>query len=595
MSKLNRKTPGPVQPKMSAQHVIKTATVSTGRTHEGGAGFARDARSELVLLAVTFLNEPTFYEKDEARYFTMSITPHVEVELHRRYTRQMGPIPTQGETRSQRFTRLIGQVAIEDPAFTLDFLRWLRTTANMRVASVIGGVEAVKARLDAHVEDEELNRAHLAGEWPIPKGVNRTIIDSVLARPDEPGEATAYFTRKYGHKIPMPIKRGIADAAKRMYRDWSLLKYDTASHDVRFADVLELTHPAPYQDKFVLVPGGTGYYPQSLVFEHALNRRHGRKPDRILPEMITANNEVREAVANGDYSVLLSPDILKAAGMTWEDTLSLAGNHLNKAHVWEAIIPSMGYMALLRNLRNFDQAGLSDAVAGRVAAKIADPDEVARSKQFPMRFLSAYNATKGSLRWSHAINTALEHSLSSIPRLGGRTLILIDTSYSMNDTFSKDGTLKRWDAAAIFGLALARRCEQADIVSFSGRSIRFLQVAGEALLVSLERFQAGFLLNDGTETARAVAEHYAAHDRVVVLTDEQAATWNGPAINPDSVFGVVPATIPTYTWNLAGYEMGHAAGAPNRHTFGGLTDASFKMIPLLDFGRNGHWPWEMAA
>ena len=311
-----------------------------------------------------------------------------------------------------------------------------------------------------------------------------------------------------------------------MYKDWSLLKYDTATNEVRFADVLELTHPRPNRKTFVL-DGPLGYYEQGIVFEHALNRRHGRKPDERLTPMITANKELREAVANGDYSVLLSPDMLTAAGMTWEDTLSLAGDHLDKRHVWEAIIPSMGYMALLRNLRNFDQAGLSDAVAGRVAAKLADPDEVARSRQFPMRFLSAYRAAKGSLRWNHALSTALEHSLSNIPQLPGRTLILIDTSNSMNDEFTtgkqrkdrygfamtdrygapvreRTTGLKRWDAAAIFGLALARRCEQADIVSFGSESVRFPQVAGEALLVTLDRFAHDFFLASGTETAHAV-------------------------------------------------------------------------------------------
>jgi hypothetical protein len=585
MTKLNRKAPNVAQPK-AAQHVITTATVSTGRTFEGGAGYARDVKSELNLLAITNLGEDTFYEKAEAEPFTLRITSHRDVEFYRRHARQAGPVPFQQEGRNARFKRLIGQAAIEDPYWTLDFLRWLRTGANMRFSSVVGAIEGVKARLDAGAEDTVLNDAHLRGIWPVPRGVNRTMIDTVLTRPDEPGDATNYYTTHYGRKIPMPIKRGIADAAKRMYRDWALLKYDTASHEVRFADVLELTHPR-------LSEVGTDR--QALVYDYALFRRHGRKPTAGVPEMIVANNEVREAVANGDYDVLLSPDILKAAGMTWEDTLSLAGNHLDKAHVWEAIIPSMGYMALLRNLRNFDQAGVSDAVAGRVAAKIADPIEVARSKQFPMRFLSAYNAVKGSLRWNMALNLALEHSLSNIPMLGGRTLILIDTSASMNDAFSKDGTLLRWDAAAIFGLALARRCAQADIVSFSTTTRRFPQVAGEALLVSLDRFRAGFMINDGTSTAQAVAAHYAAHDRVVVLTDEQATYWGGRGIDPDSVFGAVPATIPTYTWNLAGYEMGHGPGTANRHTFGGLTDASFRMIPLLDYGRSGHWPWEMAA
>jgi hypothetical protein len=58
----------------------------------------------------------------------------------------------------------------------------------------------------------------------------RQIVDSVLQRADEPGEALAYWTATYGRAVPKPVKRGIADAVARLYTQRSLLKYDTASH-----------------------------------------------------------------------------------------------------------------------------------------------------------------------------------------------------------------------------------------------------------------------------------------------------------------------------------------------------------------------------
>ena len=43
----------------------------------------------------------------------------------------------------------------------------------------------------------------------------------------------------------------------------------------------------------------------------------------------------------------------------------------------------------------------------------------------------------------------------------------------------------------------------------------------------------------------------------------------------------------------AGYQAGHGpSGSGNRHTFGGLTDAAFRMVPLLEASRNARWPWE---
>jgi hypothetical protein len=165
----------------------------------------------------------------------------------------------------------------------------------------------------------------------------------------------------------------------------------------------------------------------------------------------------------------------------------------------------------------------------------------------------------------------------------------------MESTFSKDGTLRRWDAAAIFGIALASRCARADVVSYSqamhsqGRSypasLMFTQQPGEPLLRAVERWKSGgYFIGAGTDTAGAVRTHFAEHDRVVILTDEQATG--------SSVDQALPATVPLYTWNLAGYRLGHSpSGSHNRHAFGGLTDAAFTMIGLLEAGARADWPF----
>jgi hypothetical protein len=73
---------------------------------------------------------------------------------------------------------------------------------------------------------------------------------------------------------------------------------------------------------------------------------------------------------------------------------------------------------------------------------------------------------------------------------------------------------------------------------------------------------------------------------VVILTDEQA--FFDPRGTVDTA---APATVPMYTWNLAGYRRGHTPTTRNRLTFGGLTDAAFRMIPLIEAGRNASWPF----
>src|SRR5918995_947041 len=78
---------------------VRSESTATGRTFEGAPGYARDAKSELFLLAVTnMVGEHTFYEK--------------------------------AGDRDSRFAALVHQVAAGNPDWTAQFLAWLRSEAN---------------------------------------------------------------------------------------------------------------------------------------------------------------------------------------------------------------------------------------------------------------------------------------------------------------------------------------------------------------------------------------------------------------------------------------------------------------------------------
>jgi hypothetical protein len=517
----------------SATGPIVTETVATGTTHEGAPGYARDAKSELFLLAVSnMVGEQTFYEK--------------------------------ADQRDERYEKLVEQVAVSDADWTLRFLRWLRGEGNMRSASLVGAAEAVRARLNA------------AKAGPVPNGArNRQLVEAVLQRADEPGELLAYWTSRYGRAIPKPIKRGIGDAIGRLYTEYNLLKYDTDSKGFRFADVIDLVHPSP-----------TAPW-QGDLFAHALDRRHGRAVDAPLAlPMVTANAVLRHLAAT-EPGALLDAERLKAAGMTWEDVLSLVGSKLDKVRLWAALIPSMGYMALLRNLRNFDQAGVPDDVADQVAARLADPEQVARSRQFPFRFYAAHIAV-ASLRWGHALEKALAASLGNVPALGGRTLILVDQSPSMFPGYyfssaANRSDISNADQAKLFGSALALRAASATLVGYGHVNYRVPFTPGEAVL----RLMGKFRQEDGTDAYGAAADHFDRHDRIVIVTDGEN---NGRRYSSFDEAGV-PRNVPIYEWNIGGYKYSQTPGRANRHTFGGLTDHAFRLIPLLEAGRNGDWPF----
>jgi hypothetical protein len=516
----------------------------------------RDEQSQLYVLGVSmFAGEKAFYET--------------------------------AQERDARFAKLVRYLAVAQPDWTSRFLGWLRAEAGIRTAAIMGAAEFVAARRDAGIADDDHTRRQ--------RGLGRRTVDSVLQRADEPAELIAYWHKAYGRALPKAIRNGAADAAKRLWNERSLLKWDSGERAVRFADVLQLAHPAPKTDW------------QSGVFKHALDRRYGND-DTELPDNVVVlryrrelmaipveqrRDWLRAAVATGALG-----DRLRDAGMTWESVAGWLQAPMDR-EAWEAVIPLMRCGALVRNLRNFDRAGVSDEIAARVAAVLMRPEEIAASKLFPYRFLAALRAAP-SLRWSWPLETALNHSLANIPELPGRSLVLVDRSPSMwHQPMSEHSEMSWADGAAIFGAAVALRAEHADLVEFGHDSGRIAFDKSESVLRLVERFTR----RSGTNIPAAISQHYdkSHHDRVIVITDEQTRPGFVPFWEPNGWYHNVkfasldmlvdPAT-PVYTWNFGGYEAGWApSGASNRHCFGGLTDNAFKIIPMLEQGHSADWPF----
>lgn len=76
---------------------------------------------------------------------------------------------------------------------------------------------------------------------------------------------------------------------------------------------------------------------------------------------------------------------------TWETLLSAKGN---KAETWEELIDhkKLPFMAMLRNLRNLILTGVDFKYHRWAWNKLNNEETIARSKQFPFRFFSAYEA-----------------------------------------------------------------------------------------------------------------------------------------------------------------------------------------------------------
>lgn len=536
-----------VRPVTGKSHITTTGPATNA---EGGPGFVSDAKGELFRLAVVnFVGENTFYES--------------------------------GADRDARFNGLVRQVALEDFEWLSGMLGWLRTGANMRSASLTGAAQAVQARIEA-------------GEFD----GNADLIDSVLQRADEPGEFLAYWQSQFdpeslhgnrAMRLPQAVRKGLEKAVVRLYTERAFLKWDSPKRGVRFADVIELIHPAPSAEW------------QGGLFKHILDDRHhgDATPYSALPVI-----EARAAWNGLDARRKLAlvkgrgaSEALRAAGLTWENVLSELGGSADKATLWNAIAPSMGLMAVIRNLRNMDEAGIDRSVVRTLAHKISDPSEVAASRLLPYRFLSAYLAAPSD-RWKQPLTDALEESLKSVPSLPGRTLVLVDTSASMSSMgYSARSSVTPAMAGALLGVVFASR-QVGDLYGFADGVFAHRFRAGQGVLSQVEDFVGRIgEVGHGTEMTAALRATYKGHARVVIVSDMQCFADGGRLLS-DGGWGrpggpiPIPDNVPVYGINLGGGPVTAIdTRLRNRHEFAGLTDQVFAQMAALEAGHSSTWPW----
>lgn len=458
-----------------------------------------------------------------------------------------------GSHRDQRFINLVHRVTKEDPAWMLEFIPWLRRGGLMRSASVQAAAEYVKA----------------GG----PNG--RQVIASTLWRADEPGELLAYWFSRYGRSLPAAVKRGVADAARHLYTEKAALKYDGKGNAWRMADVIQLAHVKPTTPS------------QERLFKYLLDRRYGATGSDTSGLAFIENRQHLESVPDDDRRKML---LNLSAGETWEWLSGWLPGGMD-AEAWEAVIPHMGYMALLRNLRNFDMVGVSAETKSKVIARLTDPEQVANSRQFPYRFYSAY-ANTGSLTWAAALELALELSTQNVPAIPGRTLVLTDTSASMTQPVSARSNVCHYEIAALFAATVAKASEGVRLVSWADTHSIVPFNKGDSVLLTVATVKHRIGRDGhGTRLMQALEAFRGGFDRVVIFSDMQLMDRPGWGRAPVNVRGIIPVNVPVFVFNTGGYRPTPLeVGANNIYELGGFTDAVFRMIPLVE--NRGVWPWE---
>ena len=450
----------------------------------------------------------------------------------------------ENDERMERICELIRKV---DPVFVAKLAVYTRTQMNLRSIPMLLIVELAKI----HNGDSLVKRT----------------IEKTLLRADEIMELLMCYQLRNGefkgnkklNKLSRQVQEGLKSAFNN-FDEYQFAKYNRSNLEVKLKDALFLVHPKAKSQE------------QQAIF------------DKIVSD------------------TLQTP-------YTWETQLSELGQkHFSTKEekeaalgaLWEELIDSgkVGYMAILRNLRNILQAKVSPAHIEKVTSVISDPQKVAKSKQLPFRFLAAYKELMGvkssytSLMLS-ALESAVKASVVNLQGFGIDTDVLVaaDVSGSMFHTISPKSSVMLYDIGILLSMLLKSRCRSV-VSGMFGSTWKELNLPQENILANTIEMQrregeVGYATN-GHKVIEYLIENNIKMDKVMIFTDLQMWDSTNHNIFLEKVWKDYRKMYPEaklYLFDLNGYGQAPLRQVGNNVSL--IAGWSDKIFDVLDAIENG--------
>ena len=443
------------------------------------------------------------------------------------------------DERVDRIAQLIGKVS---PEFVARLAVYTRTEMHLRSIPLLLLVELAKA----HNGDDLVARA----------------VEKTVLRADEIMELLMCYqwrnpsgdARKKLGKLSRQIQNGLQRAFNR-FDEYQFAKYDRDGLEV-------LVHPKAKDEQ------------QQALFDKIVNRQ------------------------------LEVP-------YTWETELSALGQQKFESEAqkqeavrekWEELINSgkLGYMALMRNLRNMLQADVSLLEMQKVASRLSDAEQVANSKQFPFRYLSAYreiekvNSTHTAMLMN-ALESAVKRSVSNVDGFDENTRVLLasDVSGSMWSPISQKSTIRNYDVGILLSMLLRSLCKQV-VSGIFGDDWKVVNMPNDNILMATRQLErlgntVGFSTN-GYKVINWLMEQNMVMDKVMMFTDMQMWDSTGRHQEIEDSWKKYKKMAPNaklYLFDLAGYgQLPMRLAEPDVYLIAGWSDRVFDVLSAIDKGED---------
>lgn len=390
----------------------------------------------------------------------------------------------------------------KNPEDLLIIARWARDEMNMRTTPM------VLLAIAAH-------------EIPT-KEFTRRYIRASVKRADDILQIFAASLAMFGKPLPNSLRRGLSDAIAKLTQ-WEVFRYKGTAHP-NFKDVLKM------------VGRSDGYPLDKKTYDAIMND--------TVDTTVQASTRKEVAIAESFDS---AKDAILEGKLPWEPVVSKFGS---TKEVWEFLLENelVGYMAMLRNLRNFEQAGISSAHWKLVRLFLIGG--AGKSRQLPFRYVSAYFSVTGNLTRTivaEALDAVLKNGNY---RLEGKTAVLVDVSGSMDKPVSEKSEITiRAAAGALAGIVT--KSADADVVCFH-TTADYLKIDGTmsvmAIVDKILRHGSG-----GTYAEKAIEALNKHYDRIVLLSDMQ--TYGNSVQSELDSYERKFGKTKFYSVNMGGYEV----------------------------------------
>lgn len=395
-------------------------------------------------------------------------------------------------------------------------------------------------------------------------GLVSALTARIVQRADEITELLAYYALanerknvKQLNKLSKQVQKGLAEAFNR-FDEYQFAKYNRDAA-VRLKDALFLVHPKAKDAA------------QQVLF------------DKIVKDELQAP-------------------------YTWEVELSALGQQKYESVAqkkeavkvkWEELILSnkLGYMAILRNLRNILEAEVSNEALNKICSYISNVAAVAKSRQLPFRFLSAYRELKelknGNVsRVLDALEDAVMYTGANIAGYDENTSVVIaaDVSGSMQTAVSARSKVQRFDIGLMLAMLLQSRCANV-ITGMFGDSWKVINVPKKNLLANVMEFhrregEVGYATN-GYLVVQDLLKRNRAVEKIMLFTDGQLWNSNGNTQLADvwKQYRKIAPNAKIYLFDLAGYgNTPLNVMRDDVHLISGWSDKIFDVLSAIENG-----------